>query len=58
MLGKNVNIGCGVVFVNYNGREKFRSTVEDNTFIGSNANLVAPVVVREWGLCGSWLYYY
>ncbi len=49
MLGKNVNIGCGVVFVNYNGREKFRSTVEDNTFIGSNANLVAPVVVREWG---------
>ncbi|NMB07462.1 MAG: bifunctional UDP-N-acetylglucosamine diphosphorylase/glucosamine-1-phosphate N-acetyltransferase GlmU [Tissierellia bacterium] len=48
-VGKNVNIGCGVVFVNYNGREKFRSTVEDNTFIGSNANLVAPVVVREWG---------
>ena len=48
-VGKNVNIGCGVVFVNYNGKEKFRSLVEDNAFIGSNANLVAPVVVKEWG---------
>ena len=48
-VGKNVNIGCGVVFVNYNGKEKFRSIVEDNAFVGSNANLVAPVVVKEWG---------
>ena len=48
-VGKNVNIGCGVVFVNYNGQSKFRSTVEDNAFIGSNANLVAPVVVKKWG---------
>ena len=48
-VGKNVNIGCGVVFVNYNGQRKFRSTVNDNAFIGSNANLVAPVVVKQWG---------
>lgn len=48
-VGKNVNIGCGVVFVNYNGKEKFRSTVGDNSFIGSNANLVAPVKVNPWG---------
>ena len=48
-VGKNVNIGCGVIFVNYDGREKFRSLVEDNAFVGSNANLVAPVVVRKWG---------
>ncbi|GFN35219.1 bifunctional UDP-N-acetylglucosamine diphosphorylase/glucosamine-1-phosphate N-acetyltransferase GlmU [Tepidimicrobium xylanilyticum] len=48
-VGKNVNIGCGVVFVNYNGRSKFRSLVEDNAFIGSNTNLVAPVIVRKWG---------
>ena len=47
-IGKNVNIGCGVVFVNYNGQEKFRSTVEDNAFVGSNSSLVAPVIVREW----------
>jgi bifunctional UDP-N-acetylglucosamine pyrophosphorylase/glucosamine-1-phosphate N-acetyltransferase len=48
-VGKNVNIGCGAIFVNYNGRSKFRSVVEDNAFIGSNCNLVAPVVVKEWG---------
>ncbi|MCF6464546.1 bifunctional UDP-N-acetylglucosamine diphosphorylase/glucosamine-1-phosphate N-acetyltransferase GlmU [Clostridium sp. Cult2] len=48
-VGKNVNVGCGVVFVNYDGRSKFRSLVEDNVFIGSNSNLVAPVVVKEWG---------
>ena len=48
-VGKSVNVGCGVVFVNYNGKIKQRSIVEDNAFIGSNSNLVAPVVVREWG---------
>src|SRR5699024_3585592 len=37
-VGKNVNIGCGVVFVNYNGREKFVTVVGDNSFIGSNSN--------------------
>ena len=46
-VGKNVNIGCGVVFVNYDGKNKFRSIVKDNAFVGSNSNLVAPVVVEE-----------
>ncbi len=48
-IGKNVNIGCGVIFVNYDGKNKHRSLVEDNAFIGSNANLVAPVRVEPWG---------
>lgn len=48
-VGKNVNIGCGVVFVNYDGKKKYRSTVKDNAFVGSNSNLVAPVVVEENG---------
>lgn len=48
-IGSNVNIGCGVIFVNYNGEKKFRTTVKDNAFIGSNSNLVAPVRVDEWG---------
>ncbi len=54
-VGNNVNIGCGVVFVNYNGKDKNRSIVENNAFVGSNANLVAPVTVRENGYiaCGS-----
>ncbi len=46
-VGKNVNIGCGVVFVNYDGTNKHRSEVGDNSFIGSNSNLVAPVKVGE-----------
>lgn len=46
-VGRNVNIGCGVVFVNYDGEKKYKTMVEDNAFIGSNSNLVAPVTVRE-----------
>lgn len=48
-VGKDVNIGCGVVFVNYDGVNKFRSHVEDEAFIGSNSNLVAPVHVEKNG---------
>lgn len=44
-VGDNVNIGCGVVFVNYDGQRKHHTKVEDNAFIGCNANLVAPVSV-------------
>ena len=46
-VGKNVNVGCGVVFVNYDGKNKFKSIVKDNAFVGSNSNLVAPVTVEE-----------
>ncbi|MBN2794430.1 MAG: UDP-N-acetylglucosamine pyrophosphorylase [Clostridia bacterium] len=46
-LGEHVNVGCGVVFVNYNGKDKSRSTVGDNVFIGCNSNIVAPVVLEE-----------
>ena len=48
-VGKNVNIGCGTVFVNYDGKNKFKSVVKDGAFIGSNSNLVAPVTVEENG---------
>jgi bifunctional UDP-N-acetylglucosamine pyrophosphorylase/glucosamine-1-phosphate N-acetyltransferase len=48
-VGKKVNVGCGVVFVNYNGKIKQRTLVGDNAFIGSNSNLVAPVKVEKWG---------
>lgn len=46
-VGKRVNLGCGVVFVNYDGSHKYRSVVEDDAFIGCNANLVSPVHVGE-----------
>lgn len=46
-VGQHVNIGCGVVFVNYDGKNKARTIVGDGAFIGSNSNLVAPVTVEE-----------
>ena len=46
-VGKNVNIGCGVVFVNYDGKNKFQTVIEDNVFVGCNSNLVAPVTVGK-----------
>lgn len=46
-IGENVNIGCGAIFVNYNGREKNRTVVGDESFIGSNCNIIAPVVIAE-----------
>lgn len=46
-LGKDINIGCGVVFVNYDGINKHRSVVEDGAFIGCNVNLVSPVKVGK-----------
>ena len=45
-LGRDINIGCGVVFVNYDGKEKHRSTVGDGAFLGCNTNLISPVSAR------------
>lgn len=47
-IGKNTNIGCGVIFVNYNGKDKQITKVGDHVFIGSNSNLVAPVNIHDW----------
>lgn len=44
-VGKRVNFGCGTVTVNYTGKAKFRTTIEDDAFIGCNTNLVAPVTI-------------
>ena len=45
--GENVNFGCGVVTVNYDGKNKHRTNIEDNVFIGCNVNLIAPLTVKE-----------
>ena len=42
-IGQRVNIGCGTVTVNYDGIEKRRCEIGDNSFIGCNTNLIAPV---------------
>lgn len=46
-VGENVNLGCGTVFVNYDGKKKYRTVVEKNAFVGCNTNLIAPVTVKE-----------
>jgi bifunctional UDP-N-acetylglucosamine pyrophosphorylase/glucosamine-1-phosphate N-acetyltransferase len=46
-VGRDVNIGCGVVFVNYDGRTKHRTVIEDEAFVGCNVNLVAPVCIKK-----------
>ena len=46
-VGRRCNVGCGVVFCNYDGKNKYRTSVGDDCFIGSNVNLVAPVSVGD-----------
>ncbi len=46
-VGQSVNIGCGTITVNYDGKKKYRTTIKDHVFVGCNANLVAPVTLEE-----------
>ena len=45
-MGENVNMGCGTITVNYDGKKKHRTVIGDNAFVGCNTNLVAPVTVQ------------
>ncbi len=47
IVGQDVNISCGVITANYDGKNKHQTLIEDKAFIGSNANLIAPVRVAE-----------
>lgn len=47
VVGKEVNIGCGAITVNYDGINKFKTEIGDHAFIGSNVNLIAPVKVGD-----------
>lgn len=46
-LGEDINVGCGAIFVNYDGVNKHHSTVGNHAFIGSNSNIVAPVTIED-----------
>ncbi|MGP1470388.1 MAG: bifunctional UDP-N-acetylglucosamine diphosphorylase/glucosamine-1-phosphate N-acetyltransferase GlmU [Schwartzia sp. (in: firmicutes)] len=46
-MGSGVNMGCGTITVNYDGKEKHRTTIGNGAFVGCNSNLVAPVTVAE-----------
>lgn len=45
-IGADVNIGCGTITVNYDGVNKFKTIIGDRSFIGCNANLIAPVTIE------------
>ena len=46
-IGENTNVGCGVVFVNYDGKNKYKTKVGNNCFVGCNVNLVAPITIED-----------
>jgi bifunctional UDP-N-acetylglucosamine pyrophosphorylase/glucosamine-1-phosphate N-acetyltransferase len=46
-VGKNVNIGAGTITCNYDGKNKFKTEIEADVFIGSDSQLVAPVKIGK-----------
>ena len=52
-IGKNSNIGAGTITCNYDGKNKFRTTIADNVFVGSNSSLVAPVKLESDSVIGA-----
>ncbi|WP_432380849.1 bifunctional UDP-N-acetylglucosamine diphosphorylase/glucosamine-1-phosphate N-acetyltransferase GlmU [Duganella sp. P38] len=52
-IGSRVNIGAGTITCNYDGANKFRTVIEDDAFIGSDSQLVAPVTVGKGATLGA-----
>ena len=46
-IGENVNVGAGVITCNYDGIKKHKTIIKDNVFVGSDSQLIAPIVVEE-----------
>jgi len=52
-IGKNVNIGAGTITCNYDGKNKNKTKILDNAFIGSNTSLVAPIKIGKKAVIGA-----
>ena len=52
-IGKNSNIGAGTITCNYDGKQKFKTKIYDNVFVGSNSSLVAPVNLEKNSVIGA-----
>ncbi len=52
-VGAGTNIGAGTIFCNYDGYFKYRTTIGERAFIGSNTALVAPVTIGDGAMTGS-----
>src|SRR6185437_15532506 len=46
-IGARVNVGAGTITCNYDGANKFRTVIEDDVFVGSDTQLIAPVTVKR-----------
>lgn len=53
VIGKNVNIGAGTITCNYDGVNKFTTTIEDGVFVGSDTQLIAPVTIGKNAYIGA-----
>ena len=53
LIGLGVNIGAGVITCNYDGANKYTTTIEDDVFVGSNSQLVAPLKIAEGSTIGA-----
>jgi bifunctional UDP-N-acetylglucosamine pyrophosphorylase/glucosamine-1-phosphate N-acetyltransferase len=53
VIGRRVNIGAGTITCNYDGANKHQTIIEDNVFVGSNTQLVAPVRVTQGSTIGA-----
>lgn len=52
-MGAGVNVGAGTITCNYDGKHKHQTVIEDNVFVGSNVNFVAPVTVHQYAKIGA-----
>ncbi|MDO4280832.1 MAG: bifunctional UDP-N-acetylglucosamine diphosphorylase/glucosamine-1-phosphate N-acetyltransferase GlmU [Peptococcaceae bacterium] len=52
-MGARVNVGCGTITCNYDGKNKFRTVIGDDVFIGSNTNLIAPIEIGDETVIGA-----
>ncbi|MCH8931272.1 MAG: bifunctional UDP-N-acetylglucosamine diphosphorylase/glucosamine-1-phosphate N-acetyltransferase GlmU, partial [Proteobacteria bacterium] len=52
-IGERVNVGAGTITCNYDGANKFKTIIEDDVFIGSGVQLVAPVTVEKGATIGA-----
>src|SRR6185295_18312889 len=52
-VGSRVNIGAGTITCNYDGANKFRTIIEDDAFIGSDSQLIAPVTIGRGATIGA-----
>jgi bifunctional UDP-N-acetylglucosamine pyrophosphorylase/glucosamine-1-phosphate N-acetyltransferase len=53
VIGSKVNVGAGTITCNYDGANKFQTTIEDGVFVGSNSSLVAPLTLGKNSTVGA-----